>query len=159
MFSQTIALASRRRTISSQLDGAFAYLSRLHLIGTYRDDIQLGEGAGTPNDESAKRSQPAPATLVGRSFPSQASYDFHTIVYAESRRTSFQSPPSMGGRSRANGMPNFLASDWCRSAKRSPGPLASVALQKSASGSLAISTSSVSSATIVPGPMPPPVAT
>jgi hypothetical protein len=28
----------------------------------------------------------------------------------------------MGGRSLANGMPNSFASDWCRSAKRSPGP-------------------------------------
>jgi hypothetical protein len=72
--------------------------------------------------------------------------DFQTIAYDGSRRTSFQSPPSMGGRSRANGMPNFLARDWCRSAKRSPGSLASVALQKSASGSAAISTSSVSRA-------------
>jgi hypothetical protein len=39
-----------------------------------------------------------------------------------------------------------------------PGPLASVALQKSAPESIAILTSSASSAAIVPGPMPPPVA-
>jgi hypothetical protein len=55
----------------------------------------------------------------------------------------------MGGRSRANGMPNFLESDRCRSAKRSPDPLASLALRKNASGSLVISTSSASSAAIV----------
>ena len=54
------------------------------------------------------------------------------------RRTSFQSPPSIGGRSRANGTLNFSASSRWRSAKRSPGPLASVALQRTAPGSIAI---------------------
>ncbi len=73
-------------------------------------------------------------------------------------RTSFQSPPSIGGRSRANGIPNCSASDRWRSAKRSPGPLASVALHSSAPGTIAASASCASSAAIVPGPMPPPVA-
>src|SRR5208283_3849246 len=80
------------------------------------------------------------------------------LVSDLARRASFQSPPSMGGRSRANGIPNFSPSDRWRSAKRSPGPLASAALQKSAPGSIAILASSASSAAIVPGPMPPPVA-
>ena len=83
---------------------------------------------------------------------------FAPLVLDPARRTSFQSPPSMRGRSRANGIRNFWASDRCRSAKRSPAPFASVALQKRAPGSIAIRPSGASSAAIVPGPMPPPVA-
>ena len=52
----------------------------------------------------------------------------------------------------------FCASARWRSAKRSPGPLASVALQRTAPGSIAIWASSSSSSAIVPGPMPPAVA-
>src|SRR5208283_4532162 len=60
------------------------------------------------------------------------------VVSDRARRTSFQSPPSIGGESRANGILNFSARDRWRSAKRSPGPLASAALQRSAPGSIAI---------------------
>jgi hypothetical protein len=54
ILSQTIALASCRQTISSPFDEAFAYLSRLPLTGTDQDDMHLGEGAGTLNDDVGK---------------------------------------------------------------------------------------------------------
>jgi hypothetical protein len=53
MFSQTIALASRRRTISSLLDGAFTNIAP-PFNWHDKDDMQLGEGAGTPDDDVGK---------------------------------------------------------------------------------------------------------
>ena len=73
-------------------------------------------------------------------------------------RTSFQSPPSIGGRSRANGILNFSPSDRWRSAKRSPGPSASAAPQRSAPASFAIPVSSGLERGDRARPMPPPVA-
>ena len=65
-------------------------------------------------------------------------------------------PPRWEGEAARIGVLNFSPSDRWRSAKRSPGPLASAALQRSAPGSIAILASSASSAAIVPGPMPRP---
>ena len=93
-------------------------------------------------------------------FRLQCFLDFQTIAYARPRRTSFQSPPSTGGAKPREPRCRIVSqSDWCRSAKRSPGPSASVALQKSASGRpCTYRRAAPRSQPIVPGPMPPPVA-
>ena len=50
MLSRTSAPASRRRTISNQRDGAFAYTVAPPLVGALGGS-QLGESTETPSDD------------------------------------------------------------------------------------------------------------
>ena len=108
----------------------------------------LRRSSRRPDFRSTKARASAPQRSGGRI---EHGHGRAPLVSDLALRTSFQSPPSIGGRSRANGILNFSPSDRWRSAKRSPGPLASAALQRSAPGSIAILASSASSAAIVPG--------
>jgi hypothetical protein len=68
----------------------------------------------------------ATATGSAKLFLTQLSFDFPLIASDWASRTSFKSSPSKGGRRLVT------------VGKASPSPLASVALQKSASGNIAI---------------------
>ena len=68
MFSQRIALAVRRRTLSSLLDGAFAYLSRLHLIGTTKTTYRWAKTRERLTTRSARLVNPPPRLWSGDHF-------------------------------------------------------------------------------------------
>src|SRR5208283_6136904 len=94
-----------------------------HGAGKARGEVIVSPGLriGIEEIEPVPRLQKHEGSGVsaqGSGSLTEQSHGFAPFVSDCARRRSFQSPPSIGGRSRANGILNFSASDRWRSAKR-----------------------------------------